>query len=106
MDSHAMTLEDALQSLGWLPDWHGRGAEVIRVSAAGLRPGDLVVEAAPPDAGTQQLLTVRRAGTSPASDRAVAATARGTTVRSSPHALPRPVRLAEPPTRPTPTRSR
>lgn len=101
-----MTLEDALQSMGWLPDWHGRGAEVVQVSAADLRPGDLVVEVALPDQGSEPLLTVRRASTKPASGRAAAATARGTALRSAPAAVPRPARLAEPPTGTAPTCSR
>ncbi|MBV6695555.1 hypothetical protein KV557_00240 [Kitasatospora aureofaciens] len=105
MDGHSMTLEDALQSMGWLPDWHGRGAQVLQIRAFDLRPGDLVVEAPLPDDGEEQLLTVRRSSAGPGFERAAAAASRSTAIRSVPGSIPRAARLAEPPTRPTSARS-
>ncbi|MEU9074561.1 hypothetical protein AB0D22_07745 [Kitasatospora sp. NPDC048538] len=106
MDNHALTLEDALQSMGWLPDWHGRGAKVLQILASDLRPGDLVVEVPIADHGDEQPLIVRLAGSAPGADRAAAAASHTTAIRSAPGSIPRPARLAGPPTRPSAIRSR
>ncbi|KQV20934.1 hypothetical protein ASE03_12440 [Kitasatospora sp. Root187] len=105
MDHHAMTLQDALQSLGWLPDWHGRATDVIQINALDLQPGDLVVEVGE---GEEQLLSVRRTAVSPefATGRAAAATGRSTAVRSAHVPVSRPARLSEPTSDPRAARAR
>ncbi|MFF2657374.1 hypothetical protein ACFVUH_08410 [Kitasatospora sp. NPDC058032] len=108
MDNHSMTLEDALQSMGWLPDWHGRAADLLQIGARDLRPGDLVVEVPAPDHGGEQLFSVRRtaAPPEPAAGCAAAAVSRSSAIRPAQRPASRPARLTEPTTTPSATRAR
>ncbi|WP_194838283.1 hypothetical protein [Nocardia sp. XZ_19_369] len=61
MDSHGLTLETALRSLGWVPDETDAALpDLVRTPAGELRPGDTIV-AVTQDPGTDDLcFTVRR----------------------------------------------
>ena len=70
------TMEVALQSLGWLPPWEADPHQILRVNAADLLPGDLVVALSAPSHVTVRRLHATNGDPANASARAHAARSR------------------------------
>ncbi|MFF4285684.1 hypothetical protein ACFY0R_10190 [Streptomyces sp. NPDC001633] len=91
MEQHALSLESALQSLGWTPNSaQGDEGELLQVSADQLRPDDRVLAAVTDAHGTSSLFTVRRPGhrPSPANASSPPSRRRQNNTATSPRATP------------------